>query len=81
MNTASAPACELCRYFFRDEDCLPGTYESVGIGLVCHECKEHTLAAFEELSIVPGVASRPLADSEPRNATRRRSCRITRKNP
>jgi hypothetical protein len=69
----SAPACELCRHFFSEEDCLHGSYESVGIGLVCHECKDHTLSAFEELSVVPGIASRPLANTEPRNGKKRRA--------
>ena len=71
----SAPSCELCRYFFAEEDCLPGTHESVAIGLVCHECKDHTLAAFEELSVVPGIASRPLANTERRNAKKRRTAK------
>lgn len=73
--TASAPVCELCRHFFALEDCAPGSVNSVGIGLVCSECAPHTLAAFEELSMVPGIASRCLADHErqaPRPRRRRK---------
>ena len=69
----SAPACELCRYFFHEEDCLPGTHESPGIGLVCPECREHTILAYEVLSLTPGIAAHPLPDNRRRNNRRRRA--------
>jgi hypothetical protein len=53
--TGQAPACDLCRYFFDEDACLPGTVISAAIGFICHECAQHTREAFDELAVVKGI--------------------------
>lgn len=78
----TAPACELCRYFMLEEDCLPGTHKSPGIGDVCTECREHTTLAYTALSITPGIAAHPLPAHRRRNARKVGTARrAVRRNP
>jgi hypothetical protein len=58
--------CLLCLPYF-GADSPAGTLQSVGIGLVCPECKQHTQAAFDELACVPGILSAVIPDGQRNN--------------
>ena len=71
-NTQTVEPCAICTYF-DVQDCQQGIHRSVGIGLVCGDCKPFTELAFEELAVTPGIASAVIPDGHRNNKRRRKS--------